>query len=342
MRRYALSEFKRIHMDIEWRRTLYTSLRLNWLEDPTIPVEDWQVEDYREMPFSVLFERLRTKNIAIDRVSFLAFGEQHDSPEGFCDELLEDKHIDTKTYDQIYLIVFELWRRLITDKPCLSIFCDELDYQFSLYDSGNVDNTEQMQDILGKFQVILEENTDQGAEPQAVFEYVATGCAHDVESFLLDYIADQIDNENFAYASDLLEGFEEYVSDSKWFELQRARITILNDPRGATRRIIQLIEDSEEDEDVLDFYLEVLHFLSLEGDHSLFKSTFERTIPLIKTEEDFRDLLDICMQFHQTRENITKVTALQNLQAGRRSITQNAPVKPADSGVMTLRTLMTS
>ncbi len=328
-------------MDIE-RRALYTSLRISWLQDPTISVEDWQVEDYREMPYSVLFERLRDKGINLDRINFMSLAEQHDTPEEFCRELLENRSLEMKTYDQVYLVIFELWRRLMTDKPCLTVFCDELDYLITIYDEGEIDNTEQIQDIIANLQVILEENADQGVDPHNVLEYVATGCAHDIESFLLDYIADQIDNSNFAYASELLEGFSEYISGMKWFDLQRARLIAQNDPRSANRVIQQLLDDCQEDSDCLDFYLEVLHFLATEGDAAFFREIFNKTITLLESEEDFQDLLELCLEYHQNRDNDGKVVALQGIQATRRKKNNTAPLDPADLGLSTLRQLMTN
>lgn len=326
-------------MNIE-RRALYTSLRLNWLQDPTVPVEDWQVEDYREMPYSVLFERLRLIGVNLDRVSFLAYAEEYDTPEEFCDELLQGKHFDGANQDKIYLVVFEIWRRLLTDKPCLSIFCDELDYQISIYDAGEFDNSEQLQDVIANLQIILEENADQGADPNAVFEFVASGCAHDVENFLLDYIAEQIDNSNFGYATELLDGYADYFSDYKWFNLQRIRLLAQNDPRNANRMIQQLLEDSHEDEDQLDFYLEVLHFLATEGDSSLFREVFAKTLPFLKSEEDFQDLLELCVEYHQNRDNNGKVAALQNLQADRLQKSAATYLNPDDAAISTLFKLM--
>lgn len=326
-------------MDIE-RRALYTSLRLNWLKDPTIAVQDWQVEDYREMPYSVLFERLRNKGINLDRVGFIALADHQDTPEELTLEILAERNYDSDLHDQTYLVTFELWRRLLTEKPCLSIFCDEFDHQIHIYDEGEIDNSEQIQDIIANLQVILEENSDQGADPHTVLEYLATGCAHDVESFLLDYIADQIDNSNFSYASELIEGFSEYINDHKWFELQRVRLYAQNDPRGANRMIQQLLDECQESEDCLDFYLEVLHFLATEGDASFFRTVLAKALPMLKSEEDFQDLLDICLEYHQNRDNNGKVVAVQSLQTSRRNKNQTQLLDPQDNALSALRQLM--
>ena len=55
--------------DIE-RRALYYLLRINWLSEPNMPVEPWQIEDYKAKPIQELFERLKAFQITLDRVEF--------------------------------------------------------------------------------------------------------------------------------------------------------------------------------------------------------------------------------------------------------------------------------
>src|SRR5438128_2674617 len=117
-------------MQIE-RRALYNSLRLNWLQDPAISVEPWQVEDYRSFSIEKIFEQLKQKNIHLNKASFVALAENADTPEDLTDDLLADSDLDAAAQDYIYLHIFELWRTLIPEKTCLSIFCDELDHQIS-------------------------------------------------------------------------------------------------------------------------------------------------------------------------------------------------------------------
>ncbi len=53
------------------RRALYNLLRMNWINEPTLPVESWQVEDYRALSLPDLFGRLKDFNIQLERVSFI-------------------------------------------------------------------------------------------------------------------------------------------------------------------------------------------------------------------------------------------------------------------------------
>ena len=121
------------------RHALYNLLRMNWKEHKDLDVEPWQVEDYRKLSLEALFKRLSDLSISLDRVSFLAFADDLDTPEDFADSLNDESDNDPMVQDQIYLLIFELWRRLIPEKQSLSIFCDELDRRIEMYDSDTED-----------------------------------------------------------------------------------------------------------------------------------------------------------------------------------------------------------
>jgi hypothetical protein len=278
------------------RRALYNLLRMNWLRDPSTAVEPWQVDDYRALPVEILFNRLSKFEIFLDRTSFLALAENMDSPEELADHLTADRDDDMTIQDQVYLITFELWRKFEPEKLCLSIFCDELDYQIDLYDKDQIENIEVLQDTLAKLGVVLDENTDQGATPQEVFETICSGCGNDIENFLYDFISDQIENKNESYANELLEDFIPYVRDTKWFELLKGRVAASSDIGQANLIIAELIQDKSNDPD-LEFNLEALASLVKGGDKSLFLGVVTQTIPLLQTEGDFQDLLAICADY---------------------------------------------
>ena len=222
--------------------------------------------------------------------------ENHLTPEELTDELLAETKMDPKAQDQIYLLIFELWRRLLPEKPCLSVFCNELDHQIHQYDKGHSDRVESIQDALANLQVILDENTDEGANPVSVFDSISACCANDIESFLYDFIAEQIDNLNYSYASELLDGFNEYIKDVKWFDFLRARILAPTDSEGANQMIRQIVQETSNDKD-LEFNLELLSFMVQAGERDVFVKLVKQTIKLLEFEEDFQDLLNICADY---------------------------------------------
>jgi len=279
------------------RRALYNSLRANWMLNSSLAVEPWQIEDYRSIPLEELFLRLMNHGLHLEKISFCAFADLVDSPEELTESLTADFEMDEKSLDQIYLLIFELWRRLVVERPSLTIFCDEIDHQIYLYDSGQIHNEEAIQDALANLQIILDENVDEGTDPLEAFEYMNEACANDLESFLLDYISEQIDNDHLSYASDLIEGFGAYVHHIKWFELLRARVLAFSEPEEANHIIQGLIEDIAKEND-LEFILEVLSYFVRSGDEQTFKQLVKKAGSLLQTEDDFQVLVSICADFY--------------------------------------------
>ncbi len=278
------------------RRALYNLLRMNWLTDPTMTVEPWQIEDYRLLPTPILFERLLKFSITLDKTSFLAYADESDSPEDLTDLLTSDLELKTDQEDQIYLLVFELWRRLLPEKPSLSILCNDLDYQIYLYDQGELPNTTDLPDALNNFIMVLKENIDEGIEAKEAFRLISTYCAHDLESFIYDFISDQIDEDNDSYVHDLLDDFSPFLSGNKWFELLRARFLGHSNLKVAHKISSEIIENNLDEKDI-EFNIELMAFLAETAESHAFKNLIRETAPLIRTEEDFQDILHICADY---------------------------------------------
>lgn len=297
-------------MDIE-RRALYNLLRMNWLRNSSISVQPWQVADYRSMPIDTLFNQLAENDLPFDRVSFQALADEFDTPEELVDHLIADMDVDTATQDKIYLLIFELWRRFIPEKLCLSIFCDELDHQIDLFDRDQLTNIEELQDVLANWAIVLDENTDHGEDPREVFESLSARCANDLESFLYDFIAEQIDNQDDLYATELLDDFYEYVRDIKWFDFLKIRLIAASDMVKANTLIRKLMLDIEKPDP--EFNLEILAFLVQGGDHDLFVSLVKKTLSTITVEEEFQELLSLCADYLHRLDWEDKESAIQEI-----------------------------
>src|SRR5262245_463375 len=135
-------------------RALFNLIRTSWLEDPTLSVEPWQVEDLRAVPLQEVLDRLGKFNIHLTQESFEGFAENSDSPEELT-EMLWVGEEDPERYDQAYLLLFELWRRLLPQRASLSVFCDELDRLIDLYDQDLLENEEALQDGFAELERLL-------------------------------------------------------------------------------------------------------------------------------------------------------------------------------------------
>jgi hypothetical protein len=299
-------------------KALINLLRNNWLQDQTISIEPWQVEDYRLFSLEEIFERLKELHIALNEESFLLYAENCEAPEELLDYIWMKEEATEKERDQAYLLLFELWRRLLPEKRTLSIFCDELDERIGRYDLAPAENEESIQEILTQLEDILDESVDLGADPKEVFLSIEEFSAHDVENFLYDYIVHQIEQGDATYASELLDGFYAYVTDPRWFDFLRARLFALADPHEANLIIAGLLEILEEAPD-FDLLFEIATYLSHAGNPSLFLHAVRQASHLIETEEDLQDLSTLLLKFFQGMEQIEKEKAVQNFLTKRKS-----------------------
>lgn len=295
------------------KRALYNLLRLNWLNDSSMKVEEWQVENYSLLTNSQLFDRLSFLNFVLDKPSFVIYADDCDSPEELAFHLTADLELTPQKKDHIYLLIFELWRRLVTEKPSLSILCHEMDEQIYLYDQGEVSQLSVLQDTLNQFIKVLDQNVDQNLSPDQAFKLLLTYCANDVETFLYDFISEQIEEENVVYASELLEDFDVYLSHNKWFQLLHLQLYGYSTNK-TSQHLIEEILDKHLNVSTLDFKLEFLSLLVQKGDPLSFHLVLKSAFSSLQTEEEWQDLLIIAIQYlHGLDQKLTENTLIKIL-----------------------------
>jgi hypothetical protein len=309
-------------------KALYNALRYNKLTDSSLKLEPWQVEDLRKVSTGDLLARLKKLEIPLDEEKFFMYAENIDTPEELT-ECLFVRENDLSGFDQCYLLLFELWRRLLPDKQSLSLFCDELDERIAHYDENAFADDELIQESLEELEDILDENVDQGESPQEVFSVVSSYCAHDLESFLYDFIVEQIDAENEMYASELLEGFYEYVSDQRWFHFLRAILFSKTAPDEARIVFGHLLEHLQEDPD-FDLLIEIGNYLAHCEDNALFAQTIKQAFHAIEKEGHFQELLRTMMKFYQCADKDAEFLALEQVALKREKNDLEALLDKAD------------
>lgn len=280
-------------------KALYHLLRLNHSLDPSIPCEEWQIEDLRAVSLEDLFHRLNKMDIRVDPARLGSFAEECDSPEELAELLIPDGE-DSQLYDRAYLIIFEIWRRLYPQKQSLSIFCDELDHRISLYYAGELESDESLQNALSNLEEILNENVDSRISPTKVFASIGSYCAHDLMSFIVDYISNVLDCKNQIYASELIEDFSPYAPRLIWFDFLRARLMALTDPIEANRMIEAILK--QDARLTLDLLLEILRFQLGYGERLIFAQTVKKALARLQTEEEFQQLLELSADYYRRRD----------------------------------------
>lgn len=314
-------------------KALYNLLRLSYLEDPTLDLMPWQVEDYRKLSDGELFDRLKAHHLPLTKESFLQFAQKVDSPEELTEALWVDEEY-TETFDQIYLLLFDLWRRYLPEKQSLSLFCNDLDHLIFLYDQEQLEDEQTLQEALLQLETLLDEHVDRGLAPQEVFSTISDFCAHNLESFIHDYISSQIDQGNGVFASELLDGFYEYVENKKWLDILRMRLLIMTDLDEGKIMLRRILGELEEEPD-LELLFSIAHFLVHHGDAELFLKTVQISVPLLQTEADFQELLTISCAYYRLSDQTEKEEKMTALLAKRDQISMEAPFSQSDGDLKT-------
>jgi hypothetical protein len=368
-------------------KALFNLLRISWLEDRKGEVKNWQIEDLRDVSIEELFSRLKKLGLILDEESFSLYAENCNSPEELVDFVwIEEEDLEGR--DQTYLLLFELWRRLLPDQFCLSVFCDELDQLIELYDSGKLEDEEPLQNALLILEDILDDTYDKAsftfpgrisAEREApdaaifdegiasaiseeksvadgclaagrkltgkvneaydkegdagrVFNEVALYCAHDLERFLFDYISDQIQEKNETCASELIDAFYDYSSDHRHFDLLRARLFALFDLEGSNLIYGRILEELGEVPN-LELVLLVAESLIHHGDVRLFMQAIKQALPLLKTEEEFQNLLAMIAEYYRCLDRDEEENTIKSLLGARSAHPPGAAIDPSDAAL---------
>ncbi len=269
-------------------RAYYNKLQLEGPSSDQEQVEPWQIEDYRALETQALFNRLHQHGIDLDLESFELYSRSVESPHELMLNLLPTD-ANAQLQAQVFLLVFELWRRLIEGRLCLSIFCDEIDYQITQYEEDNLDD-EMIGVVFSRLEGILDGSVDEGQSPEEVFKLVKTFFAHDIEEFLFNFCSHLIDSDHRTLASELIEGYYDFIEDKPWFDFLRMRLLAEEDLVEAdtviTRFFVNLMEAPD-----FDLGIELLEFLASVGKSQLFYQVYQVLIPLVQTEDEFKEML---------------------------------------------------
>jgi hypothetical protein len=273
-------------------RAYYNLLIMNPEACCGLDVESWQSENYRKLSDDDLYDILNTLGITLDDKHLSSLVEQCASPEELVSCLPD---VSEESFENAYLVLFELWRRNFSEKQSLSIFCDQLDNTIEKYHKEVIDS-EELVETIAELERVLDDNSDHGIEPKEAFASVGFHMAHDLESFLFDFITLQIESRNEQYASELIEDFYAYVTRDHWFDFLRVRLTAQLDSEGASYMLSHLIDKLEEKRDK-ELLFEALEFIIGFGESASYMSIFSMLIELVNTQDEYADLLNITSNY---------------------------------------------
>ncbi|MBS0622658.1 MAG: hypothetical protein JSR80_06845 [Verrucomicrobia bacterium] len=303
---------------------------MNWQRGSQLDVEPWHVEDLRLVDMKGLFERLLRLGVPMDREHFALACNEVESPEELA-ELYTEESNSPQEEDQIYLLLFELWRRIYPERHTLSLFCDELDRRIDTYNLNPMDSGEAIQDALANLQELLYENCEAGVDPDEAIELLSPHLANDLRSFLHDFIHEELE-ENPTYAAELIEGFVCYMEGDLWFQFLQARLCLLSDVTEGNRLLGELLDILKKHPD-LDLLLEISGFLAASADRHLFLRSVKQALKEIEVEEDLIELLEHCVHYYRCIDEEKKEQAAEDLIASRKAIAADKPLRGSDAAV---------
>jgi len=323
-------------MDLS-KKAYYTLLRRQWQIDPGLSVPPWQVENLRDLSTHALFQRLEALGISLSEETFQLYAENADTPEDLAGVLCPKEEIR----DPAYLLLFELWRRLLPDHPTVSILCDEFDQRVDLYEKDPQHQAEAMQHILQKLEQLLTDSIDAGEDPKTISHDLKRFIAHDFETVLYRFVSDLIISGQNWDAADLIESFNPYLVDQAWFDFARARILSETDLHEANVALKSILEELQEAPD-LDLLLEMATFLTAHGDPHLFLQAVRQALDLLDTEEDLQEVIAIIAKYCQCCDLEKQEAKLKKLYMRRKTKDLASSISRSDADLAFLDQLCTA
>jgi hypothetical protein len=202
--------------------------------------EKWQTEDYQKLSLDQLFNLLKDVGIPLDLDLFKQYASNADSPEDLTDILCPEEE-GHKDYEKSYLVLFELWRRVVPEKETLSIFCDKLDHLIHAYDEGQP-VADELVKALNDLLKIFEDLGASGLSQKETYELFSSYLAQDLETFIYDFLCDLIEAGEKSLAFELVFGFYAFLHDKPALDLLKATINLLENPEDSESVFFNIME----------------------------------------------------------------------------------------------------
>jgi hypothetical protein len=121
-----------------------------------------------------------------------------------------------------------------------------------------------------------------------------------------------LEEDNEILATSLIEAFDDYVSEKKWFSLLRARLLSSSQIDAWTGLIHGLLEEEEENPN-LSFLMEIFLFLKEQEDAPLFFKCMQQLLSLMKNNEEKKEMLQYAVEFSQNLHNASLERSILNI-----------------------------
>lgn len=266
--------------------------------------DDFRLRDYRAMNLEDIYSELEDIGICLPEGGFKVASEDFDTPEEML-ESLDDTLLTGDQKERAFLCFFELWRRINSDRPSISIFFDDLDRVIDQYLKDPQNYEEILSVALIDLQLILESLTERVKRDEAIFRTLMHYSSHDLEAVIYNFIFDLLQQKEFSKSSEFIDGFYSFVKDKRWFDF--LRIKSFDNPLGheVQKYIETLLLSLEEKKD---FYLTLalLNYFNESNLLDYFLDLFVKVLPQAKTQEEHKELLDLLFTFFTLNDDEEK------------------------------------
>lgn len=266
--------------------------------------QDWKAADWRERELDGLFDELKQMGIVFDTSLFYQWAAHCETPEELVDFLSMEEEVETGEWeeerkDRLYLILFELWRRLVPEKRSLSLVADEIDHVIFAFDSGKEFLDEEIENALEEWIRLLNRLQDEGLSVREALQAIEPYFAHCVPEFAIDFLLDVSERgESERYIS-LFEKVRPFLTSeplwAKIIELKfclRDDIPLLNKKLGDL--VAHVLTTTNVESEVIFALCDIALKLKRE---ELFLRLLEKVVPCLQEKDDVNVVVHLLTDF---------------------------------------------
>ena len=328
-------------------KSYYNELRYDW-EDGEIAddaVEGWEVLNYREISDEELLEMLSNEGIDSNPAYLEELIADCESPEEATELLIAERNGSLEIPDRLYLIVFELWRRLFPERVTMSILCDNLDYMAEGQHTLNLMslfNASTSEDTIDLFIEALEGSDLSKISPQERWDLIQSNCACDLESVISDYLLETVEADP-ELISEQYKALKPYLTESIELELVEA---LLIDPLNSEEKIkrlnyVGMLFLAKKEEDVLYLGTLLLTYMNEYELPELFKKIALHILSAVKTPEELYPIIENCEDYFEITQNTYGGEFCHRcIDELQEAIADDEPVETLDEDIEKLRSLL--
>ena len=289
-------------------KALYNSLRMLGTGMNFSAEDSWKVEEFRQFELNALFDGLRVMGIVLNKPLFYQWSAHCETPEElldflFLEEGLEEQSLEDEMKDHLYLLLFELWRRLIPEKRSLSLVADEIDHVIFAFDSGKEVRDEEIENAIEEWVRLLNRLQDEGHSAKEALQAMEPYFAHNVPEFIVDFlldVTDRGDNERFLPLFEKTRIF--LTSLPLWVKVIDLKFCLRDDLTLLNKKLGELVAHVLTTQGVESEIIFCLCDIALELDRGeLFIRLLERVLPDLQEREEIDIVIDLLADFVEER-----------------------------------------